>query len=397
MKNKFFCPLPWNHLMFKQRGTVQACCETYEDQFKPSETILETANNPIMRKLRLDMLDPNVTPDMCNVCVKREKVSSMSMRTIANNLHKKHWTHESAKAVTNKDGSVDNFHLEHLDIRWSNLCNYKCRFCKLSSSNSWLKDTKLLGMEPGPEFDPKTGIAEYDMDWNDLKTHLPYVRYVKLAGGEPTIMEGTYQLLQELVDIGNTQCLIALITNGTTIQYGKYNLIDLLDNFYRIKINFSLEGMGQIHAWARSGKDDWDLIEKNIDYFLNMSNKDNWNFQFHSGVSWMNMFHLSDFILAYPNTTFVFNVVKTPPEMSIYNFYKEDLQRCSWHYEKQLPNASTELAYKHLLQVKEIIDNAVLSSDETIDMNEFRKVQGILDNSRNQSFALAYPEWSHYA
>ena len=28
-------------------------------------------------------------------------------------------------------------------------------------------------MEPGPEFDPKTGIAEYDMDWNDLKTHLP--------------------------------------------------------------------------------------------------------------------------------------------------------------------------------------------------------------------------------
>ena len=32
--------------------------------------------------------------------------------------------------------------------------------------------------------------------------------------------------------------------NGTTIQYGKYNPIDLLDNFYRIKINFSLEGMG---------------------------------------------------------------------------------------------------------------------------------------------------------
>ena len=31
----------------------------------------------------------------------------------------------------------------------------------------------------------KTGIAEYDMDWEDLKTHLSYVRYVKLAGGEP--------------------------------------------------------------------------------------------------------------------------------------------------------------------------------------------------------------------
>ena len=77
MKNKFFCPLPWNHLMFKQRGTVQACCETYEDQFKPSDTIFETANDPIMRQLRLDMLDPNVIPKMCNVCESREKYLSL--------------------------------------------------------------------------------------------------------------------------------------------------------------------------------------------------------------------------------------------------------------------------------------------------------------------------------
>ena len=53
------------------------------------------------------------------------------------------------------------------------------------SSHSWLQDAKLLGQVPGKEFDPKTGIAEYDMDWEDLKTHLPYITYIKLAGGEP--------------------------------------------------------------------------------------------------------------------------------------------------------------------------------------------------------------------
>ena len=396
MNNKFFCPLPWNHLMFKQRGTVQACCESWKDQFEPSETIQATANDPIMRQLRLDMLDPDTIPEMCSVCEQREKYQSMSVRINAQRLHS-HWTPETAQAVTKADGSVDNFHLEHLDIRWSNLCNYKCRFCGLMSSHSWLKDSKLLGQVHGKEYDPKTGIAEYDMDWEDLKTHLPHVRYCKLAGGEPTIMEGTYQLLQELVDIGNTQIQISLITNGTTIQYGKYNLIELLKNFKRVKIQISLEGMGQRHAWARSGKDDWHLIEQNVEKFINIANEYNWLINFHSGISWMNMFHLSEFIMQYPNTPFIFNIVNNPAEMSIANFFKKDLQRCSLHYEKQIPNASTELVHKHLTEVKKAIDKALLTSNETVDLEKFRSIQGILDTSRKQSFAEAYPEWSQYA
>ena len=59
--NNFFCPLPWNHLMFKNGDKVQACCETYQDQFKPAETIADTANDPIMRKLRLELLDPDLS------------------------------------------------------------------------------------------------------------------------------------------------------------------------------------------------------------------------------------------------------------------------------------------------------------------------------------------------
>ena len=83
--------------------------------------------------------------------------------------------------------------------------------------------------------------------------------------------------------------------------------------------------------------------------------------------------------------------------MSIANFYKKDLQRCSWHYKKQIPNASTELVYSHLSQVKKAIDEALVSSDETVDLDKFRRIQGILDTSRKQSFSLAYPEWSQYA
>ena len=94
MTNNFFCPLPWNHLLFKNGGKVQACCESYSDQFAPEKTIRATANNKIMRKLRLELLEPNTVPDMCWKCETREKYQDgFSVRTNSIDMHKK-WTEE---------------------------------------------------------------------------------------------------------------------------------------------------------------------------------------------------------------------------------------------------------------------------------------------------------------
>jgi len=399
MSNKFFCPLPWNHLLFKQKGTVQACCETWDTQFKPAESILATANLDIMKQLRLDLLDDDTVPSMCHKCYNREKFQDFSVRINSMRIHP-HWTPESAQAVTSADGSVDNFHLEHLDIRWSNLCNYKCRFCGIQSSNMWLKDAQLLGIEPNlvkNNYNPKTGIAEYDMDWEDLKTHLPYVKYVKLAGGEPTIMTGTYQLLEEMDRIGNRDVMISLITNGTTVQYGKNDLLELLGRFKDVRIQISLEAFGARHEWSRSGKKDWDIIEKNMEKFQLYGNANNWKINIHSGISWINMYHLADFVKKYDTMDFVFNMVTTPKEMSMVNFYKSDLQTCSDHYAKLLKEKNNSRVNKHLFQIKKVIDHGLKNTKEDIDLDEFRRVHGILDESRQQSFAESYPEWRKYA
>ena len=76
--------------MFKQAGTVQACCETYNDQFQPESTIQATANVDVMKKLRLDMLDNDTVPKMCTKCYNREKFQDFSVRINAINLHP-HW------------------------------------------------------------------------------------------------------------------------------------------------------------------------------------------------------------------------------------------------------------------------------------------------------------------
>ena len=66
---------------------------------------------------------------------------------------------------------------------------------------------------------------------------MPYVKRVKLAGGEPVMMAGTYQLLEELIAIGNTKAKINLITNASVLTHGKKNIIDLLQHFSRVIIN----------------------------------------------------------------------------------------------------------------------------------------------------------------
>ena len=403
MSNNFFCPLPWNHLMFRSGGQVQACCETYKDPFVMGSTIAETANNDVMKKLRLELLDPNKVPSMCWKCNNREKLSNDSVRTFSLQTHYD-WDEERARSVTNADGSMDNFHLEYLDIRWSNLCNYKCRFCSLGSSNLWFKEAKMLGMDVS-KVNQKTGIVEFDMKWDDFKTHLPYVKKIKLAGGEPTIMPGTYQLLDELIEIGNTDIGLSLITNGTTIKYGKYNLLERLSHFntgYLKKIiQISAEGMGQRHAWARSAKDDWHIVEDNIQQYKQFVDdwkmKGKWVMNFHSGISWMNMYHLADMVEYYSDIQFVFNIVQDPSEMSIMNFYKKDLNRASNFYSDRIEASQKPLVIKHLNKIKGAIDYALDNTKEDIDLDEFRRVQGLLDTSRKQSFALAYPEWSHYA
>ena len=400
--NNFFCPLPWNHLFFKPNGKVQACCETWENQFDPSETIAETANNPILRQLRLDLIDPNTTPEMCHLCVKKESSSLSSTRTDNFEIFP-HINPESAKEITYPDGTIDNFRLEYLDVRSSNLCNYKCRFCSLGSSNLWLKDHKLLGYKLGrgkyKDYDPKTGISEYNINWEDLKTHLPYLRKVKLAGGEPTIMPGTYQMLEELINIGNLDLQLILVTNASKVEYGKYNILSLLENFKHVDIGISAESMGTKHDWQRAGKTDWDNVAENIEKYKSFCQTAPNNVRreayFHVGISWVNLWHLPSFIQAYPDMQFTFNLVTFPTELNINAFTRSELERCVQHYERILDCPLPPRVTKHLQQVKQTIEDCARNTSDDFDIAYFKSIHNILDASRNQSFIDTFPEWRH--
>tara|TARA_B100001057_G_scaffold259132_1_gene259328 strand:- start:452 stop:1018 length:567 start_codon:yes stop_codon:yes gene_type:complete len=188
-----------------------------------------------------------------------------------------------------------------------------------------------------------------------------------------------------------------MITNATTVKFGKKDLFGLLKNFPKTKITLSIDGIGLAHEWLRSGKSDWPDIEKNIELFKQHSKQNKWRIIFHSGLSWMNLYNMGELILQYPDWEQIFNIVTHPPEMSIGRFYKHELIKAKKHYNTLIENTENKKAKRRLIIVARAIANAIHKTKEDVDMAMFKEVHGILDESRQQSFAKAFPEWSEYA
>jgi molybdenum cofactor biosynthesis enzyme MoaA len=162
---------------------------------------------------------------------------------------------------TNIDGSLDDIKLKYLDIRWSNICNFKCRSCSSTYSSSWATEDNKHG------HDKKVFIFAGGKNNDDLYSQLmPYISQVKeiyFAGGEPLLMDKHYEILEHLINLGNTDIKIRYNSNISFLQYKGKSVLDLWKNFSNINLNISLDSWDIRAEYIREGTD-WKILEKNI-------------------------------------------------------------------------------------------------------------------------------------
>jgi len=135
-----FCILPWIHFHAWPDGKTFPCCMS--DSRKPvantnAESIIKMMNSDDFKELRLNMLSNKVSK-ICHRCYDVEKLGTWSLRqsnNVQRGMKNLHIVNE-----TNPDGSIDNFILKYLDIRFSNICNFKCRSCGPSCSSQWAQE-----------------------------------------------------------------------------------------------------------------------------------------------------------------------------------------------------------------------------------------------------------------
>jgi hypothetical protein len=271
-ESKTFCVLPWVHFHSWPNGKVMPCCIADSDkpvaQIKKEESILEMMNSENFKRIRRNMIN-NEPSDECKRCYDLELLGTWTMRQ----SHNKRRGFEYIDLIqnTNEDGSLNEFKMKYMDIRFSNLCNMKCRSCGPGCSSQWAEEyvSKSYGMEQLEQyFGMKTIVVNSNEDqifMTKLKPYLKDVTEVYFAGGEVIITPEHYECLEYWIDNKLTdQIELSYTTNFSVLKYKDKDLIKMWKKFPNVKIWASLDASGPQAEIIRKGTD-WKRIEKNIE------------------------------------------------------------------------------------------------------------------------------------
>jgi sulfatase maturation enzyme AslB (radical SAM superfamily) len=223
---------------FFPNGKIGPCCQINADYLKPISELTNTDRF-------IDLKTQDVTPSHpCNKCAVNEYNGLASYRQMFN------------KIKTPAPG------LQFVDIRNSNLCNLKCRYCGPHFSSQWAEELgRLLIIQNQDIGDYKKLLVTDSLHW------------MYFTGGEPLINREHWKLLEELID-SNQAAHISLMynTNLTTIKYKDKNIIDIWTQFKKVTINCSIDAVGKPLEYIRSGAS-WEKIKLNLEQLLMSSKK----------------------------------------------------------------------------------------------------------------------------
>jgi radical SAM protein with 4Fe4S-binding SPASM domain len=262
-ESKTFCMYPWIHIHAYPTGDAYPCCMSdmkHRIGNTRQNTLEEIWNNPGLRQIRVNMLNDQPS-SACNNCYEKEQAGFFSGRMSAN---KHHGHHIDKVRNTAEDGVLDQFEMIYWDIRFSNLCNLRCRSCGHIFSSQWYQDQVALA---GKEWAQQNQVLNYagrhktDM-WEQLKPHLDYVEQIYFAGGEPLLMEEHYNILEELERRGRFDVRLIYNTNFTHIKLKDRTVFDFWRKFDSVSVGASLDDMGARAEYIRKGTV-WADVEAN--------------------------------------------------------------------------------------------------------------------------------------
>jgi sulfatase maturation enzyme AslB (radical SAM superfamily) len=240
--NKHYCVLPFYSVetVFNNPNKNIFCCRL------PPGTDIESVRATIKQQER----SPN-----CNACWALEDAGFKSERQIHN---------ETMDFLL--DLSIENIEVTsiakgfdpvNIKLATSNLCNGQCVTCNSTLSSSWAqlegKSTKYTSVE-----------------FDKLDTNINWAKIVSLSfvGGEPLLEKKNFHILERLISLGNTNCFVSIVTNGS-ITLTK-NQFDILQQFKNLNICLSIDGTGSVFEYMRYPLK-WDILTSNLQLFRELT------------------------------------------------------------------------------------------------------------------------------
>lgn len=397
-KSRVFCILPWVHMHAYPTGEAWPCCSAEHNgmQAQPlgntrQQTMAEIWNGDRMRQLRQNML--NEQPDSyCTRCYERDAAGFRSDRRSAN---KSFGHHVNRTADTDATGALSTFEMVYWDIRFSNLCNLKCRSCGHIFSSQWYQDQiKLWGKSAAVTALNYAGRTETDM-WEQLEPHLDYVEQIYFAGGEPLLMEEHYRILDELDRRGMHHVRLIYNTNFTHTDLKGKSVFDYWRRFKNVSVGASLDASGARAEYIRKGTD-WAVVEQNRRTMLEICPEV--DFYISPTLSIMNAWHLPDFHREWVEAGLIraqdlnVNILQDPAHYRIDIATEEYKEKIQQKYREHIEWLKPQDPFTRATQGFESAINFMQATDNTQLIEQFWFKTRQLDEIRKETVLDVLPE-----
>ena len=389
-ESKTFCIYPWIHLHAYPTGEAYPCCHAEMRVGQVGNcrknTLEEIWHDRPMTNLRDDMLSETKN-NTCNRCYEQEESGFFSGRRSANKHHGHH-----INRINNAK-----FEMTYWDIRFSNLCNLKCRSCGHIFSSQWYQDQAKLA---GSDWKDRNVVLNYagrtetDM-WEQLLPHIDYVEQIYFAGGEPLLMEEHYRILDELVQRGRFDVRLIYNTNFTHTDLKGQSVFEYWRQFHSVAVGASLDDMGARAEYIRKGTD-WKTVESNRAEMIRTC--PNVDFYISPTLSIMNAWNLPEFHRTWVDCGFIrpqdlnVNILQDPAYYRIDIAPMEYKQQLKEKYIKHLEWLKDHDQLGRATQGFESAINFMFATDNTHLIETFWHKTQELDNIRNENILNVIPE-----
>ena len=393
------CIVPWIHLHIMPDASVIPCCVApYDDHFGNAreQALEEIWNGKKYRELRLNMLKGKKSPT-CQHCYALEDSQMKSMRLAMNQSFAEYFP---LVKKTREDGGLDRLHMKYFDVRFSNICNFRCRGCSPVLSSAWYEDHEKLYhyKSDKPKLIECATDNVSDRLWQQLVTLIPQVKEAYFAGGEPLMMEQHYKVLQVLLKHGRNDAILSYNTNMSIIKYKHYDLIELWRQFKHVRVSVSIDDIGARGEYFRKGLN-WSRLIKNLDILKEQV--PHIVLTLTVTVNIFNIYYLPElyeFFLkgGYINAQGInFNMLLDPDEYRIQVLPAAFKHKVAFKLKSSLLGLKAALPTEDLVYYEQQVQGALdflYKEDQSHLLEQFSQRTLTLDKIRNESFTKVFPE-----
>lgn len=306
--NDYFCVMPFfGSELSSNSDTNTPCC------------LLE--KNANIHEIRKKMLQQQ-RPSECSACWQLENQNIKSDRQYKNESFDFYL--DKDLALIEEDCKQGIYSKQIIKIYTSNLCNSTCVTCDAKFSSAWASLKKVKEKKISIPDD----VLESALDYQNIKM-------LSFVGGEPLYEQKNFNILEQIVNVGNTNCFISLVTNGSVFL--KNYQIEILKKFKNLNICLSIDGVYSKFEYLRYPLK-WKILLENIELFKSITT----NLSVSYTISNLNLIYYNETVDWFnkQNLLYNHNIVEFPLHFSI-NSLPEQIKL-------SLPDQVKDLLRNHL-------------------------------------------------